>query len=432
MTRPRRQTQISRLPGWPESPQKPSATSQDFADIVAFDAAKGEETSDSEYSDYKNKSKRRTSIRDVDDRSSKKRKIRSSKQGSRKRRPPPAKVPELSDIDETVDISQEFELFKGSDHGQQRTPRPAQACAETPKTIRLQVPAGVTTINLDLATLMQQAAGSDPLTRTNGVGVTEYPDADVVRSTHGVPQKQSEGTGFFDLEPELRNRIYRQVLVSDAPVKFIAGDGLSRTAALLRVSKQVYAEARGILYGENAFHFCRRNATRGAYFEANWKEVGYKDVRRLLETIGAHNIVLMRYLSIEFEDATSAYAAKTHDGGGRYVTDPVVHRICDLLADSNVVVDKLVVAFAGRTQLDKDDFHFLKSFTRIRCHKLINTCAFGHSKIAIGLVDKLKQKMVVKRDEDVDVAKIKTAPKMFHEQLSDRCYSHRCPMYWHR
>lgn len=93
---------------------------------------------------------------------------------------------------------------------------------------------------------------------------------------------QEPKKGFVDLPYELRIRIYRQVFVTEAPIDFSARAGFARSSAFLRTCRLVHHEGSAVLYGENAFHFERSHRQRGAFFEAEWKEIGFKDVRRFL------------------------------------------------------------------------------------------------------------------------------------------------------
>ena len=61
-------------------------------------------------------------------------------------------------------------------------------------------------------------------------------------------------SALLALPGEIRNRIYRYVLVKQSPFS-IKLQFFPLDAALLRVNKQVYREASGIFYHENVFRF---------------------------------------------------------------------------------------------------------------------------------------------------------------------------------
>ncbi|KAI9790259.1 MAG: hypothetical protein M1816_005284 [Peltula sp. TS41687] len=117
---------------------------------------------------------------------------------------------------------------------------------------------------------------------------------------------------FLDLPPEIRNKIYELLLVSDEPITRLAPSqpekmhwdhlyhpirhpGLS--TAILRVNKQIYAEASAVLYGANKFR----------YWIGEWYRHYVRERKRIfendelwtdLEAIAPRNLRQMTKLSI--------------------------------------------------------------------------------------------------------------------------------------
>jgi hypothetical protein len=173
--------------------------------------------------------------------------------------------------------------------------------------------------------------------------------------------------------------------------------------------------------GENAFHFERCTATRGTYFEATWKEIGFKDVRRFLETIGAVNVSMMRYISFHFQDAALSTKSYLDDNERRFVNDPILHHILKLIG-ANARLSKIAFQFSGRRLLQKSDYNFLQALSSIRSDEVIHAerMTYAPSKVGDdGIIEKLKEVMTIPRadESEVDVGK-KKAPtvKMFHER----------------
>jgi len=194
-------------------------------------------------------------------------------------------------------------------------------------------------------------------------------------------------------------------------VKFNPAPRLSRTAALLRTCRQVHEEARGILYGENAFHFERTDKTRGHYWDEEWKEIGYKDVRRFLEGIGPDNIARMRFVSLRLTDATPMFTPKMDATERRYQNDPVLHHILRLIGSSGVVLERFAVAFGGRSELTYAEVPFVRAFTSIKTRKLIKGNQFYHTKVLAPLYRDMEDFMRAPKLQNVS-RKRQRAPKM--------------------
>ena len=97
--------------------------------------------------------------------------------------------------------------------------------------------------------------------------------------------------GLADLSFELRQKVYKNLFKFDRPFE-IGKQDCSASAQFLRTCKLVHEEGTAILYGKNSFHFVRDTRPRGTYYEYDWKEVAYKDVRRFFELIGTTNVGL--------------------------------------------------------------------------------------------------------------------------------------------
>ncbi|KAJ5475274.1 hypothetical protein N7539_008340 [Penicillium diatomitis] len=87
---------------------------------------------------------------------------------------------------------------------------------------------------------------------------------------------------LLTLPAEIRNKIYEQVLVADGPITPVERNA-QVSPQLLRVNKQIYAEARGILYGDNVFALDEPSGRAPLEF---------------LEKIGPDNAALVRAMRI--------------------------------------------------------------------------------------------------------------------------------------
>lgn len=224
-------------------------------------------------------------------------------------------------------------------------------------------------------------------------------------------------TGFTDLPNEIRVRIFRCAFVTEKPINFHSRKDFQRSAAFLRTCKIAHEEGRAVLYGENAFHFERSHSSRGKFFEEEWREIGFKDIRRFLETIGATNISMMRYISFDFSDASKSYGP-VQEVQRRFVNDPVVWRCLELIGD-NTHLSKFAFTLSGRRSLDRTDLHFLRTLSGIKSQKVVNVANFiGGFKAKPELIADLKKLMVIPRDdpENVDGKKKKTPTVVMHHE----------------
>lgn len=249
---------------------------------------------------------------------------------------------------------------------------------------------------------------------------TTVPSLRMQRLTDALARKaasKKKKVGFTDLPHEIRVRIYRCVFVTPSPINFHSRRDFQRSSNILRACKLVHEEGREVLYGENAFHFERSHSTRGKFFEEDWREIGYKDIRRFFETIGSTNISMMRYISFEFSDATKAYSP-TDEVERRFVNDPVLWRCLELIG-ANAHLHKFAFTFAGRRYLERTDLHFLRALSSIKSQEVVNVANFaGGYKARPELVKDLKKLMVVPRDdpETIDGKKKKRPTVVMHHE----------------
>lgn len=182
------------------------------------------------------------------------------------------------------------------------------------------------------------------------------------------------GTGFNSLPAELRNRIYRLLFVGE-PFEFRTGKNFSRSAAFLRTSKRIYEEGRTVLYGENDFCFQRQHNPRGNFYDASWKEVGYKDVRRFFEMIGTVNISLIRSVKIDFDDGAPSTSPGSTVEQRRFLNDPHLIHTLKLLGKHGEL-DYIKMGFYGRRYMYMSDKKFLDILRDIKSNKV----EFGHAR----------------------------------------------------
>jgi hypothetical protein len=215
--------------------------------------------------------------------------------------------------------------------------------------------------------------------------------------------------------------VYRQVFVTEAPIDFASRDNFARSSSFLRTCQVVHQEGRAVLYGENAFHFERSAGTRGTFFESTWKEIGFKDARRFLETIGTVNISMMRYISFHFQDAAPSTTPHLDENERRFVNDPILHRILKLIG-TNARLSKIAFQFSGRKFLQTVDYNFLQALSSIKSEEVIHAERMTYATSKVGddrIVDKLQKVMTVPRvdEAEIDIGKKKgPTVKMYHER----------------
>jgi hypothetical protein len=329
----------------------------------------------------------------------------------------------------------------------------------TPTMLKIHVKAGAenadSTINIDLTPLLEAYKASTTLgpTRNNDNAETlignGHDDVSAVALTSSAAtpslrmlrlgdakaralNTETNGKaklGFADLPKELRVRVYRLMFVTESPVNFQLRNNFQRSSAFLRTCKLAHEEGRAVLYGENAFHLERCFTARGRYFEEEWREIGFKDIRRFLETIGKTNLSLMRYISIEFSDTNKAIGA-VEELERRCVNDPVVWQCLELIG-ANVHLAKFAFQFSGRKSLDRTNVQFLRALTSIKSQVLVNVANYGGQyRLKPELFAALKTIMVVPRDDPDTISekkKKRSTVIMHHERnRGTRLYATNC------
>ncbi|CAK1366783.1 hypothetical protein CB0940_10152 [Cercospora beticola] len=185
-------------------------------------------------------------------------------------------------------------------------------------------------------------------------------------NTRSVP-KTKKYAGFLDLPAELRNDIYRLIFVTEnATINFATPDNFSRSAALLRTCRQVYEEGRSILYSENAFAIERRTQRYGSFWEHEWRELGYLNVRKFMKSIGPTNTALIRRISFMLEDAVPCLnpSMRTNEER-RFVHDDDLMSVLRHLGN-HAQLQTIDLHFHGRRRVDRTDDRFLDYMKRLK------------------------------------------------------------------
>lgn len=262
-------------------------------------------------------------------------------------------------------------------------------------------------VNLDINTLLRQAKSQiRPLTtrlspRSPFSTDSGYSSTGSVTSDVSKPETASKRS-FLDLPAEIRNQIYRLAFVSKEKLDFAYPDNFSRSSALLRTCRQVHEEGRSILYSENTFYFQRRKKERSVRWTTDVYEIGYKDIRFFLKSIGLANVSLLRRLIVMFEDAQPSMNTHLKDADQRRFTyDDDLMDTLRILGD-NTMLKSLDLCFQGRRMFHlRDEPRFVERLTRIKADQVncINNpdTPFsnwkGLSKILPADADQLKQEM---------------------------------------
>ncbi|KAF7190951.1 hypothetical protein HII31_08110 [Pseudocercospora fuligena] len=273
----------------------------------------------------------------------------------RKRSPSPAAPLPSDDVESLSDSS------LSDDEAPQR---PSPPSASTTIHLTINVPAGhqgPLTINLDPKNFAAvQSAPSTPSKRD------KLTQATLARLNARSTSKTSKYAGFLDLPAELRNDIYRTIFVTTRSVNFAQADNFSRSAALLRTCRQVYEEGRSILYSENSFAIERRTQRYGSFWESEWRELGFLNVRKFMKSVGSTNIAFIRKLSFMLEDAVPCLnpAMRTNEER-RFVHDDDLMSVLRHLGDHSQL-QTLELHFHGRRRVDRTDDRFLDYMKRVK------------------------------------------------------------------
>ena len=263
------------------------------------------------------------------------------------------------------------------------------------------------------------------LVRLIAASATNHNSLDSEESTLVSNASSTEGQkiGFMNFPFEVRIRIYRMCFKDDTPIDFTQRENFSRHAHILRVCRLVAIEGTAVLYGENSFHFQRCNITRGRLWEKDWSQVGFKDIRRFLETIGSANISKLKYLSFALADGSSSgngFASTER----LFVHDPVLFRVFNLIG-AHARLEKLGVMFNGSRDVNSHDYYFLKALTAMKCYELqMPASAMGFTtRIDMGIRDKVKQLMEAERPANIDKDKKKVKVNMVFDKPGASSYN---------
>ncbi|KAI9878293.1 MAG: hypothetical protein M1830_001350 [Pleopsidium flavum] len=211
-------------------------------------------------------------------------------------------------------------------------------------------------VNLDLGSLLGIAAA-----QTSSSMGTVKPPYQQFASSNDFPGTIM-GKGFASLPPELRNRVYRLLLVRNKPVQFQVKRNNSRTAVFLRTSRQIYQEGRSILYGENQFVFSRVSDRTGAWFVPSRKEIGYTDMERFFRAIGPYNTSMLKNITINLSDALSPVTPELDPEDRRFVNDESLQRVLKIMGKHSKL-KTIRLDFGGKRMVMRADTEFLDALT---------------------------------------------------------------------
>ncbi|KAF2656047.1 hypothetical protein K491DRAFT_597767 [Lophiostoma macrostomum CBS 122681] len=182
------------------------------------------------------------------------------------------------------------------------------------------------------------------------------------------PAPRKSGTTIADLPAELRNKIYRALFVTDSKLDFNDPSNFCRSAQFLYCSRLIHSEGCSVLYGENTFHFDRNKATRRPFY-GQLKEIGYKDVRLFLKTIGPENLAYLRDIEFTFDDASPGATPDLSHEGRRYINDEHLKDCLRIFRGAKL--RKISLDFQGRRSLQKTDTKFLSYLEQIKVDQVI-------------------------------------------------------------
>jgi hypothetical protein len=168
---------------------------------------------------------------------------------------------------------------------------------------------------------------------------------------------------------EIRNQIYRLAFLSNDRIN-LQYSNLGHSGSLLSTCRQVYDEARSILYGENQFFVDRDKTSRRQIWQRVSKEVGYKHFHIWLANMSPSTRAMIRTLHIELDDAMPSQTPEMKNNEERrYVHDGHLIEAIKLLAQDGKL-KQLTVSFLGRKALAKTDHRFLKYFSRLQADEV--------------------------------------------------------------
>ena len=299
---------------------------------------------------------------------------------------------------------------------------------------------GNTVINLNIADLLEFTRGQPKKLGQNDSVATfqsQETDTDDTTLVHWTPPKQTASSrrtalqakliearksresgktgdkasakkvGFLSLPAELRSRIYNDVFVEQKhdlhgrqdTICFIT-DSKSFSGQFLRTCRQVLEEGRPFLYSNNHFEFRRNSYSRGNFWHKQWKEIGYKDVRRFFEVIGPVNTSFIKRISFWLSDALPSATPGLTCVERKFVHDAGLHRVFELISRT-AVLNELRVKIDARSFITGSDYHFLRYITKVKC--LSFECEpltqWHPPKIRSDMMKKMRKVMIVKEEE---------------------------------
>lgn len=123
---------------------------------------------------------------------------------------------------------------------------------------------------------------------------------------------------------------------------------------------------RSILYSENRFNIERRTQRYGSFWENEWRELGFLNVRKFTKSIGPSNLALIRHMTFMLEDAVPCLnpGMRTNEER-RFVHDDDLMSVLRHLGNFGQL-QTLELHFHGRRRVDRTDDRFLDYMKRIR------------------------------------------------------------------
>lgn len=220
-----------------------------------------------------------------------------------------------------------------------------------------------------------KTSGSRPETTSIGGSVTPR---SVSSGRSNVSESQNASWGWSKLPAELRNRIYRMVFSHKDELDFHHPFNFQLSAQFLRACRQVHDEGRTVLYSENRFTFERNKNRRCRYFEAMPREIGWKDVRLFLTSIGPENVSLLRHVFFVCEDAMPSTTPALSHEDRRFIYDPNLLECLGILARYGRL-RSIRLCLLGRKMITRADDGFLAALKKVKADsvKLVRHPRYG-------------------------------------------------------
>jgi hypothetical protein len=267
-----------------------------------------------------------------------------------------------------------------------------------------------------------------PAERIRAIRVNEAISEAITKASN-TKVANKKPAGFCDLPLELRNRIYKEAFVAGRPIDFQSRERFANSAQFLSTCKMVHEEGKPFLYGENVFHFERTHERRGSFFTHLWEEVGWKDIRFFLETIGPDNLALMKRISFVLSDSYPSSTPNLDPELRRFVHQATVHHCLNILGHHATNLEKVSMCISGRKILEVTDLNLIRALKSIKADLVHNSTRQRttlQSNIRGGLLDNILKAMTkptnmtaAKRLADVNRKYENHAVRMYCEV--DRC-----------